>query len=615
MAWTSLVRNGTALQLRRGVRDDSGLAYGRFEERMNETGWNFLWLRTSGRYTDEEQMHAAGYLEGALTARLIPQHYSNWYSRAFKDELEPGDPAGGGVSAHLESLLFGQLEWARKRARRALARTTTEADDAYWQLVGPNIAQLDGLLEGYNAAAEREHRFTALPLLLLNAGSEVRTLARALSDDGGAAGSLSAQLRGSAALRRVGNELLVAHASWQPFAHMLRVWKCVRTALKHPNVAAQGLAFPSHPGLLWSHDALAYASSGLVALSTAVPLAARASADDVRARGALPGWMRALVATRSARSGDEWCRTFARYNNGALPRQWLLLDLKRWWAPAPSGPAAANASAGAVAAGLLWLLEQVPGESAWADASALLARRSMVVAHDLPLIGSIRHKTARRRGAPTVGAARGDELREAVEATTSVDGLKAAFRRASAKPPRGPTDAVAARFDLLPKASAERDFFGAIDAKVLAVGAAAGVVRAEAVSGPPEVAVVADAANKSAANRSAVNETRGAAESEAAPRTVWLRGDEEPAEADADDEGDADDGAFDWRFVPRPAAALCAEHAGQPDRFDFAWQDVGALLPPVRLDAGTATAPLADAPPRRRRRRSNSLQPDGVEAG
>ena len=62
MAWTSLVRNGTALQLRRGVRDDSGLAYGRFEERQNETGWNFLWLRTSGRYTDEEQMHAAGYL-------------------------------------------------------------------------------------------------------------------------------------------------------------------------------------------------------------------------------------------------------------------------------------------------------------------------------------------------------------------------------------------------------------------------------------------------------------------------------------------------------------------------------------------------------------------------
>ena len=148
--------------------------------------------------------------------------------------------------------------------------------------------------------------------------------------------------RFAAALRRIGNELHIAHASWQPYAHMLRVWKCVRTALKHPNVAAQGLAFPSHPGLLWSHDALAYASSGLVALSTAVPLAARASADDVRARGALPGWMRALVATRSARSGDEWCRTFARYNNGALPRQWLLLDLKRWWAPAPSGPAALN---------------------------------------------------------------------------------------------------------------------------------------------------------------------------------------------------------------------------------------------------------------------------------
>ena len=409
------------------------------------------------------------------------------------------------MSAHLESLLFGQLEWARKRAGALARRGGAEADDAYWQLVGLNIAQLDGLLEGYNAAAEREHRFTALPLLLLNAGSEVRTLARALSDDGGVAGSLSAQLRASAALRRVGNELLVAHASWQPYAHMLRVWKCVRTALKHPNVAAQGLAFPSHPGLLWSHDALAYASSGLVALSTAVPLAARATADDVRARGALPGWMRALVATRSARSGDEWCRTFARYNNGALPRQWLLLDLKRWWAPAPSPRRSPPTRTPAPSPGLLWLLEQVPGESAWADASALLARRSLVVAHDLPLIGSIRHKAARRAARPAsaqraaTSFARRSRRRPRSTASRPRSAARARGRRA------GATDAVAARFDLLPKASAERDFFGAIDAKVLAAGAAAGVVHAEAVSGPPEVAIVADAANKSAANRSAVN--------------------------------------------------------------------------------------------------------------
>ena len=34
-------------------------------------------------------MHAAGYLEGALTARLIPQHYSNWYCARSRTSWSP----------------------------------------------------------------------------------------------------------------------------------------------------------------------------------------------------------------------------------------------------------------------------------------------------------------------------------------------------------------------------------------------------------------------------------------------------------------------------------------------------------------------------------------------
>ena len=41
------------------------------------------------RFPDAQQMRAAGVLEGALTAPLVRDHYRNWYSRTFKDQLAP----------------------------------------------------------------------------------------------------------------------------------------------------------------------------------------------------------------------------------------------------------------------------------------------------------------------------------------------------------------------------------------------------------------------------------------------------------------------------------------------------------------------------------------------
>ena len=43
--------------LRPGRNETAGVAYGRFEDRINQTGWSFLWVRTSPRFADEVQMH------------------------------------------------------------------------------------------------------------------------------------------------------------------------------------------------------------------------------------------------------------------------------------------------------------------------------------------------------------------------------------------------------------------------------------------------------------------------------------------------------------------------------------------------------------------------------
>lgn len=283
--WATVYFNAStrSYRLARGVRDEvNGLAYGRFEDRLNQTGWSFLWVRTSSRFPDSQQMRAAGVLEGALTAPLLHHHYRNWYSRAFKDQLRPGDGAGGGASAELESLLLAQMQSlregvakaAKRRSGSDMAVSTRRDKAAYWQQLGLVLEQLDGLLEGHNlpeadgGSTSSDNRLTALPLLLLNAGSELGLLARSLRTEGELAADVpgTSQLLGSALLKllppaaapdgRVRRQLLLAHASWQPYAHMLRVWKCLRTSLRHPATAAQSLSFPSHPGLLWSHDTL-----------------------------------------------------------------------------------------------------------------------------------------------------------------------------------------------------------------------------------------------------------------------------------------------------------------------------------------------------------------------
>lgn len=51
-----------------GKLDTSAAAWGSFADTLNVTGWGVLDIRTGAEYTDVVQHHAAGVLEGALTA-------------------------------------------------------------------------------------------------------------------------------------------------------------------------------------------------------------------------------------------------------------------------------------------------------------------------------------------------------------------------------------------------------------------------------------------------------------------------------------------------------------------------------------------------------------------
>eukprot|EP00944_MAST-04C_sp_MAST-4C-sp1_P010669 g10669.t1 len=151
-----------------------GVAWGFYNDVTNDIGWSVLQIDTSKNYLDEEQMYAAGLLEGFLTATRIRQLFIN--DKALRDQQQ---------LQSLYSYFEVQDDFIRRKYREAMktSPTTEEEHDthAYWRQVGLELAQLDGLLDGYNNGVSAEHKLRLGDVWLLNMDGDVIDLERAFS--------------------------------------------------------------------------------------------------------------------------------------------------------------------------------------------------------------------------------------------------------------------------------------------------------------------------------------------------------------------------------------------------------------------------------------------------
>jgi hypothetical protein len=63
------------------VYDTNAVAFGQFEDTLEDNGWGVLKVQTNSAFSDDLQMFGAGFLEGALTQDRIYQ--VNSLSRIF----------------------------------------------------------------------------------------------------------------------------------------------------------------------------------------------------------------------------------------------------------------------------------------------------------------------------------------------------------------------------------------------------------------------------------------------------------------------------------------------------------------------------------------------------
>ncbi|ETV99103.1 hypothetical protein, variant [Aphanomyces invadans] len=392
-----------------------------FNDSVSQIGWSQLWVRAApsraSNGTDDfvRAMFAAGYAEGALTHRRIHEHYWNTRSYFFGKVPTAIQLAS---AARVYSFLEQNIQWMRSQVASSFPRRN---DTMYWSMVGGVLAQLDGLVQGYNAhRSVDDSSLSELDFLFLNADGDMQNLiARTMpaATDAATVVSLTkpstANFKCSALVRVLPHDLLWGHATWDTYTALNKVFKHYDLPLppRHPNDSAtlrDSVAFsddsPSHhgqnhkhdearrepgarrrismsssPGYLSSVDDWYLLDSGLGVMETTNGNYNASLAATITPQSCL-SWLRTKVANALAVDGPTWTTHFSAFNSGTYNNQWMVLDTSRF----------AN---GTLLAHGLTLLEQLPGDIVVGDVSAVVNAQGYWASYNIPYFEHIYNKS------------------------------------------------------------------------------------------------------------------------------------------------------------------------------------------------------------------------------
>ncbi|XP_073229179.1 phospholipase B-like 1 isoform X2 [Porites lutea] len=345
-----------------GVLDkEKGVAYGIYVDNINSTGWGELDI-VSGTgetsYSDTTIMYAAGYLEGALTAKRINENYVNIHYEFFSTSSES-------FMEKVKNWFDKQEEWMRSKIK------SESNSSSMWKQMGNIVSQYDGLIAGYTDYPATEQALGKFAFQILNGAGDYITLQGVLNPNTlpdwskmsdseiltklGRMGHCSALIK----VRPGYEDIFAGHSSWFAYAAVMRIYKHYFFNLKDPSTGAKRMSFSSYAGYLVSLDDFYIMDSGLIMLQTTNSLFNTSLLKYVSTESLL-AWHRVRLSNLMARGGKEWAEIYTQYNSGTYNNQYMLLDLKKVQLKK------------SLLTGALWVVEQIPGLVVSGDQTEIL---------------------------------------------------------------------------------------------------------------------------------------------------------------------------------------------------------------------------------------------------
>ena len=274
-----------------------------------------------------------GYLEGFLT------HESIWAVKVneFRDFWD-NKTAGASEPGPIANWLADNLSFMRAQVNSS---SPASAPPGFWAATKLLLAQFDGLMAGYAAAAAAagllpDRAMSEADWLVMQANGDIETL----MDMWPAARSPWLKTRARnyrcSALFKLsarGDDVFFGHTTWDDFSMMVRSLKTYRYALQPGSVFPRDavVAFSSSPGWLSSVDDFYLTGQGLGVIETTNGVY-NGSLFAAVVPSTVPSWMRVMVANVLAGNTTRWASLFSALNSGPycecfrarFPYAWVL---------------------------------------------------------------------------------------------------------------------------------------------------------------------------------------------------------------------------------------------------------------------------------------------------
>jgi hypothetical protein len=146
---------------------------------------------------------------------------------------------------------------------------------------------------------------------------------------------------------------------------------------KGVDVPGVSISMSSYPGMVWSLDDYYTISSGLLVTETTINNYNNDLWRKVTPENSLFTGIRVMVANRLATDGRQWTKLFTLFNSGTYNNQWMVLNYNLF---EPTKP---------LKAGVLWVLEQLPGLVVSKDVTNVLNETGYWASYNIPYFPDI----------------------------------------------------------------------------------------------------------------------------------------------------------------------------------------------------------------------------------
>jgi hypothetical protein len=324
--------NDYNLKVNVGEYDTNAPAYLKFTIGLEKKGWDFMALSSyqgqDSIYSDDLKAYAMGFLEGAVTAEKIWNHYQNQKRYYFFNETDFEMPKS------TRTFLEKNAEFIREKGSQA-----KESEDPYWYHANLIHRQLEGMLKGYNSMVDESRQLKLEDLNVCNARGDLTELSY-----------YNPSLRPNfskmtvdqilnhvednshcSALIKIApdfSDVWFGHNTWTNFSSMMRIFKEYRFKSNNKSEKSKTVAFSGYPGVLSSIDDFYITDQDLFVTETTNSVF-KTELYDLLTPESLLTWIRSILANRLSSDAKTWTDTFALYNSGTYNNQFQILDLKK----------------------------------------------------------------------------------------------------------------------------------------------------------------------------------------------------------------------------------------------------------------------------------------------